>query len=136
MVSHFIHHCWVNGVSELVHGDLKGIRDNTRFSRKSNSLIHNFWSHGYLMRRLHDKAEEYGIRVKLINERGTSSRCPRCHSLRIVRRGRLFRCKVCHLSAHRDAVGSLNIGLALESVRLPAEVINGAVTRPSLVICS
>jgi len=37
----------------------------------------------------------------------------------------------CKLEAHRDAVGSVNIGLA-QGERLPAGVINRAVARPLL----
>ncbi|MHC1611551.1 MAG: RNA-guided endonuclease InsQ/TnpB family protein, partial [Candidatus Methanospirareceae archaeon] len=59
----------------------------------------------------------------------------RCHSSRIVKRGRLFKCVDCKLEAHRDAVGSVNIGLAQGAEMLPAGVINGAVTRPLLVPC-
>jgi len=45
------------------------------------------------------------------DERGTSSKCPRCGSSRAIKRGRLFRCKECRLEAHRDAVGAVNISL-------------------------
>ncbi|HDL14931.1 MAG TPA: hypothetical protein ENH28_02050 [Euryarchaeota archaeon] len=41
-----------------------------------------------------------------------SSFCPRCHSKHVVRRKRLFRCLDYNLEAHRDAVGSVNIGVA------------------------
>ncbi|MFQ5818689.1 MAG: RNA-guided endonuclease InsQ/TnpB family protein [Candidatus Heimdallarchaeota archaeon] len=130
MISAFIQQCRMNGVAELVYGDLRGIRRTAHFHKKSNSLIHNFWSHGYLMRHLEEKAEEYGLTIQLVNERGTSSRCPRCRSTRIVLRGRLFKCKNCRLEAHRDAIGAINIGLALSPVE--GEVINRAVTCPSL----
>jgi hypothetical protein len=38
----------------------------------------------------------------------------------------------CKLEAHRDAVGSVNIGLAQGEI-IPAGVVNGAVARPSLL---
>ncbi|MHC1610905.1 MAG: zinc ribbon domain-containing protein, partial [Candidatus Methanospirareceae archaeon] len=85
-------------------------------------------------KRLREKAEEYGMIVRREDERGTSSECPRCHSTRIVKRGRLFKCVDCKLEAHRDAVGGINIGLAQGEV-LSAGVINRAVTRPLLVPC-
>ncbi|MHC1610860.1 MAG: RNA-guided endonuclease InsQ/TnpB family protein [Candidatus Methanospirareceae archaeon] len=132
IVADFVRRCWELGVAEIVCGDLREIRDNAKFSRKSNSLIHNFWSIGYQYRRLREKAEEYGIRVRREDERGSSSECPRCRSRRIVKRGRLFKCVDCKLEAHRDAVGSVNIGLA-QGEALSAGVVNGAVTRPLLL---
>ena len=132
IVADFIRRCWERGVAEIVCGDLREIRKEAKFSKKSNSMIHNFWSVGYLYKRLMEKAEEYGIITRRIDERGTSSECPRCHSKRIVKRGRLFKCVDCSLEAHRDAVGGVNIGLA-QGEALPAGVINRAVTRPLLL---
>ncbi|WP_456487725.1 zinc ribbon domain-containing protein [Candidatus Alkanophaga liquidiphilum] len=94
-------------------------------------MIHNFWSPRYLYKRISEKAEEYGIRTRREDERGTSSECPRCHSSRIVKRGRWFKCVDCKLEAHRDAVGSVNIRLA-QGERLSVGVINRAVARPLL----
>ncbi|MEX2722056.1 MAG: transposase [Candidatus Wukongarchaeota archaeon] len=99
-------------------------------------MIHNFWSTGHVYKRLKEKAEEHGIKVVRIDERETSSTCPRCSSKKIARHKRLFKCKECKLEAHRDTVGCVNIG----NIRLaqgdgnmfPAGVVNGAVTRPSL----
>jgi len=132
IVADFVRRCWERGVAEMVCGDLRGIRKEAKFSKKSNSMIHNFWSVGYLYKRLREKAEEYGIITRRRDERGTSSECPRCHSKRIVKRGRLFKCVDCGLEAHRDAVGGVNIGLA-QGEALPAGVINRAVTRPLLL---
>ena len=112
---------------------MREIRKNAAFSKKSNAMIHNFWSVGYQYKRLREKAEEYGIKVRRENERGSSSRCPRCYSTQIIRRGRLFKSSDCRLEAHRDAVGSVNIGLAHGIKKFHASAINGAVTRPSLL---
>jgi putative transposase len=131
MVSDFVHRCWRKGVSEIVCGDLRDIRKSADFSHKSNSMIHNFWSAGYLLRRIREKAEEYGIQIITVDERGTSSVCPRCGSKHVARKeGRLFRCLNCGLEAHRDAVGCVNIGLAQG---FPGEAINRAVACPSLL---
>ena len=116
----------------IVAGDLNGIRDNVDYNKKSNSMIHNYWSHKYLVNRLRWTAENYGMDLNLIDERGTSSKCPRCGSEEKVRRGRLYKCKECGIEAHRDAVGALNIGLA-EGLDVPSEVINRAMTRPEVV---
>jgi len=132
IVADFVKRCWEEGVSEIVCGDLREIRDNAKFGRKSNAMIHNFWSVGYQYQRIREKAEEYGIRTRREDERGSSSECPICGSKRIVKRGRLFKCMDCKIEAHRDAVGSVNIGLAQGEV-LAAGVINRAVARPSLI---
>jgi len=132
LVAGFVRRCREMGVGEIVCGDLREIRKKADFSRKSNAMVHNFWSPGYQYNHLREKAEEYGIRVRRKNEHGSSSECPRCHSKRIVRRGRLFKCLDCKLEAHRDAVGCVNIGLAQGEI-IPAGVVNGAVARPSLL---
>jgi putative transposase len=134
MVRDFAEKCWNRGVSEIVCGDLRNIRNNADFSRKSNSMIHNFWSVGYMVRRIEEVAEEYGIRVTRVDERGTSSECPRCVSKRVTRSKRMFRCRDCGLEAHRDAVGCVNIGLAHQKEKEKgAEAVNGAVARPTLL---
>ncbi len=132
VVNDFVIRCWSQGVSEIVLGELTNIRATAQFSKKSNSMILLFWSHRYLVNRIKEKAEEYGITVREIDERGTSSVCPRCGAKRIVRKGRLFRCIQCKLEAHRDAVGCVNIRLA-QGDPLAAGVINRAVTRPSFL---
>jgi len=98
------------GVSKIVIGDLTGIRENNGTnSRKVNNMIHNFWSFNYVAQRLRYTAQEYGIRVKEVSEYKTSSRCIRCSSENIEKKGRLFRCLECGLEAHRDAIGVLNM---------------------------
>jgi len=109
-IADFVRRCRDAGVSEIYAGDLTGIRNNGSKGCKTNTMINNFWSHKYLIDRLMWTAENYGIVVKLVNERGTSSICPKCRSDDIVRRGRLFKCKNCGLEAHRDVVGAFNIG--------------------------
>ncbi len=132
VVNDFVVRCWSQGVSEIVLGELTNIRDSAQFSKKLNSMIHLFWSHRYLVTRIKEKAEEYGITVREIDEQGTSSVCPRCAAKRVVRKGRLFNCLRCRLEAHRDAVGCVNIRLA-QGDHLAAGVINRAVARPSFL---
>ncbi len=98
------------GVSKIVIGDLKHIRENNgENSHKVNSMIHDFWSFNYIIQRLKCTAQEYGIRVEEASEYKTSSRCIRCRSENIERKGRLFRCLNCGLEANRDAIGVLNM---------------------------
>jgi putative transposase len=129
IVRRAVEYLWYRGVSKLVVGDLRGILANVHGRRKTNTMTHNFWSHEYLIQRVKEVAEEFNIAIELINERGTSSTCPRCGSNQITRRGRLFKCQGCKLEANRDGVGAVNIGLAHGEV-FPREVINRAVACP------
>ncbi|MHA1754982.1 MAG: transposase [Candidatus Odinarchaeia archaeon] len=96
-------------------------------------MIHNFWSHSYLIQRIKEKAKEYQMKVTQADERGTSSRCPRCGSKRVIKRGRLFKCKNCGLEAHRDGVGCVNIAMSIGHARLGGGAINRAVAYPLLL---
>lgn len=99
------------GVSKIVVGDVKHIRKNNSHNGvKTNFMIHNFWSFNYIIQRIKDVAEEYGIEVEEVSEYKTSTSCPRCGPDHTIRQGRHFRCLNCGLEAHRDAVGVLNIG--------------------------
>jgi putative transposase len=97
------------GVSKIVIGNLTGIREDNDRGKKSNSMIHNFWSFNYVVQRIKYTAQEHGIRVRVVSEYKTSSRCIRCSSENVERKGRLFKCLECGLEAHRDAVGVLNM---------------------------
>jgi putative transposase len=97
------------GVSRIVVGNLTGILENNSKGKKSNSMIHNFWSFNYLVQRIECTAQEYGMRVKKVSEYKTSSICPRCGSENVRREGRLFKCLDCGLEANRDAIGVLNM---------------------------
>jgi len=143
IVSRFVELCYNKGVSEIVVGDLNGIRSNkskrsirirsnNSKCKKANSMIHNFWSHRYLIKRIKEKAEENCIKVTEVNESYTSSVCPRCGSKNVEKRKRLFKCLSCGLEAHRDAVGCVNIGLA-QGAKLPVGVVNRAVASPLLL---
>jgi len=113
-------------ISKIVLGRLKGVRDNSH-NCKANTMINNFWSFNYIVKRFKEKAEEYGIEVEEKSEYKTSSKCPLCHSEEIMTRGRLFKCLSCGLEANRDAVGALNIG------HLHGGGVNGVVAHPKLL---
>lgn len=125
VVRRAIERLWQEGVSEIVVGDLKDIRAGVNGGRKLNSMVHNFWSHRYLVQHIREVAEEYGISVETVNERGTSSQCPWCGSEEVVKRGRLLKCKSCEVEAHRDVVGALNIGAVHSGGH-----VNGAMAHP------
>jgi len=81
-------------------------------------MIQSFWHYRYLTQRIREVAEEYGISVKEVNERGTSSQCPWCGGKEVTRYGRLLKCKACKVEAHRDVVGVLNIGAVQSGERV------------------
>lgn len=111
------------GISKIITGDLTGILDG-KCTKKANAMTHNFWSHSYVIQRLTEVAEEYGIVVEFVDERGTSSKCIRCDSRRVTRRGRLVKCMNCGLEAHRDTIGAVNISV------VSGGRINGVMAHP------
>jgi len=124
IVRKFIDICISKNVSEIVCGDLRGIRDNCgkgSGSRERNKIINNFWSHRYIVERLRTSAENYGIRLRLIDESNTSSICPICGAKgRRMYRG-LFYCKRCGKKMNADVVGALNIARKC-GVKIPSTV--------------
>ncbi len=101
---------WAVGrrVGTLIVGDPKGITAN-KAGRRQNRRVNTTWRRTHLTRALADKATRAGITVVLVDERGTSSTCPRCQQRVPKPRGRAFTCPGCGLLAHRDVVGAANI---------------------------
>ena len=95
------------GAGTLAIGDVHDVADGKRLGAKSQQKI-ALWSHGKVRQYLTYKAAAAGISVELVDEHHTSKTCPRCgHQYKP--RGRVYRCSVCGLVAHRDAVGAVNI---------------------------
>jgi IS605 OrfB family transposase len=91
----------------LVVGDPVGVL-SLQADRRHNKRVRD-WRPGELKAALADKAEQAGISVVVVDERGTSSTCPECH-LRVAKpKGRIFSCPHCGLVGHRDIVGAVNI---------------------------
>jgi putative transposase len=93
------------GVSKVKVGYPKGIaQENGNFNN-----IH-VWTYGYLLRRIREVAEEYGIRVIYVDEKGTSTRCP-LHGdgcgIRVYRG--LFRCTRLNKIYNADIAAAYNI---------------------------
>ncbi|HYZ57968.1 MAG TPA: zinc ribbon domain-containing protein [Streptosporangiaceae bacterium] len=84
------------------------------------------WRIGHLLRALRGKAEQAGITIRLADERGTSSTCPRCHKPVPRPAGRVFTCPHCKLTGHRDLLAAANIaaraGGGTTPATLPADV--------------
>jgi len=64
-------------VATVVVGDPKGI--TTRDCGRRQNWRLRTWRRTHLLACLADKAELAGIKVVVVNERGTSSSCPECH---------------------------------------------------------
>jgi IS605 OrfB family transposase len=102
-----IEHAQAQRIGTLVLGDPRGLLGRDA-GRRQNLATRN-WVPGQLISALKDKAEVANIAVVLVDERGTSSTCPRCATRVPKPKGRCFSCPTCLLRAHRDVVGAANI---------------------------
>jgi putative transposase len=99
------------GVSRIVVGYPKGISRNSDKGRKQNYLLSHVWRFNYVIKRLTEVAEEYGIEVVVVDEAFTSQSCPLCgqrHSNGRISRG-LFECHGEGVVMNADLVGAFNI---------------------------
>jgi len=113
------------GVSVVKVGYPKHIvQENGNF----NSV--HVWTYGYLLRRISEVAEEYGITVIYVNEAHTSSKCPiHGHGCgKRVKRG-LFKCTTLNKVFNADLVGAYNILITPSPARGRG---NGLETRPGI----
>ncbi len=67
------------------------------------------WRIGHLITVLKDKAEAAGMGLTLVDERGTSSTCPACHSRIPKPPGRVLTCPACQFTGHRDLTAAASI---------------------------
>lgn len=93
--------------STIVMGDVRDIADGVDLSKQTNQKISG-WSHGKIRSYVEYKAQAEGIRLVLQDERYTSQTCPHCGH-RHKPHGRIYRCRQCGFSGHRDVVGQVNI---------------------------
>jgi len=117
------------GVSTIYVGYPKYIAQ-----QKGNFNVSNVWSYGYVIERLKEVAEEYGMKVEEVNEAYTSTTCPvhgdSCGK-RIVRG--LFKCFKLNKVFNADVVGAFNI-LRKSISPSPRKGIGVTGWRPSLVV--
>ncbi|NJE05841.1 transposase [Thermococcus sp. M36] len=99
------------GVSKIVVGYPKGIARNSDRGKKQNFILSHVWRFNYVIKRLTEVAEEYGIQVLVVNEAFTSQTCPVCgkphEGARFVRG--LYSCPATGLVFNADLVGAFNI---------------------------
>jgi len=99
-----------NNVSQLVVGDISHIRDNNDKGKRLNQMIHNYWSFDLLLKKIENKAEEFGIELLKETEEYTSQTCPICGVAEEKnKQDRIFICDFCGYIDHRDIVGARNI---------------------------
>jgi putative transposase len=104
-------HLEAHGVTGLIVGDLKHIRDNTDHGKVGNQKLHNFWPFAETRERICELGEEYSIKVHFKSERGTSKRCSICgeqHRNGRIQRG-LYRCEKTGMTLNADVNGAYNI---------------------------
>jgi IS605 OrfB family transposase len=105
-------------IGTLAVGDPRGVLA-LKAGRRHHQRTRD-WRIGHLIRALRDKAEQAGISVVLVDERGTSSTCPACNTRVPKPRGRLFSCPSCGLTGHRDLLAAASIAGRLPGGTIPA----------------
>ncbi len=138
IIARFVKNCWEKGVSEIVIGDVKNIRVNSRKKkkgRKANAMINNFWSFNYIYERLRTTAENYGIKMRKKEEKYTSKTCSLCGELH--RNGRkhrgLYVCKTHGVTMNADVNGVANIANPIFPKPYWQDRDNWLVAQPSVV---
>lgn len=104
-----------NNVSTLYVGYPKEI-----FQDNGNFYTVNLWHYNYLLKRIYEVAEEYGIKVNFVDEPYTSTTCP-IHGNgcgKRITRG-LFKCTTLNKVFNADLVGGYNI--LVKSITLSPE---------------
>jgi putative transposase len=100
--------CKRNKVTNIILGDVTGIRDNNNQGAFVNSMLHNYWAYDAISTKLRCKAEQYGIQLRTVTEEYTTVTCPVCGQ-RNAPMDRLYVCSNCVAHMHRDIVGAINI---------------------------
>jgi putative transposase len=105
-------------VGALAVGDPRGVL-KVKAGRRHNQRTRD-WRIGQLIAVLKDKAEVAGVSVQLVDERGTSSTCPACHSQIPKPAGRVLACPACLFTGHRDLSAAASIAARAGGGTTPA----------------
>ncbi|MFP3416899.1 MAG: transposase [Nitrososphaeria archaeon] len=114
LVREIIEYLYDKSVGEIFIGYPKGIAQD-----KGNERNTNFWSYSSIIKRIKDVAQEYKIKVKLVDEENTSKTCSLCgeiHENGRIKRG-LFKCSHTRKVINADLNGAINILHIPESVK-------------------
>ena len=107
ITSRFISDCLKAKADTIVIGDLTGIRERAKYSKKLNQKIHQ-WAFARLQSMICYKAELVGLHVKFVSEAYTSQTCPQCGN-RKKPTNRNYHCNHCSFEYHRDGAGAINL---------------------------
>ncbi len=107
ITSRFMSDCQRAKADTIVIGDLKGIRDDIKYSKKVNQKLHQ-WAFSRIAQNISYKAELAGIKVVSEPEEYTSQTCPKCGH-RKKPNNRNYHCEHCDFKYHRDGVGAINL---------------------------
>jgi IS605 OrfB family transposase len=94
-------------IGTLTVGDPRGVLQQEA-GRRHNLRLRQ-WQIGRTLQILQDKAALAGIRVHLVDERGTSSTCPHCRKRVPKPTGRVMTCRHCSFAGHRDVTAAFTI---------------------------
>lgn len=99
ITSRFISDCQRAKADTIVIGDLNGIRENIKYSKKSNQKLHQ-WTFARIADKITYKAELAGMHIVSASEAWTSQTCPKCGH-RKKPNNRNYHCKQCDFKYHR-----------------------------------
>jgi putative transposase len=142
LIHRFIFDCLSYDIGTIVIGDLKRVTQGDKGSRRLNKKIKNYWGVGQIVDMLKCIASNYGIKVVEVSEKGTSSRCSKCGSKKIIylgkkgKKSRGIRCEECGIEMHRDVVGAYNIGYVYTGKWPDRDNQKGVVAHPRIVYVS
>ena len=128
----FVERCYRAGVRTIVLGDVKGIRKQMRFGRKTNQRLHA-WSFSNVSKLIAYKAAMHGMTVVEVSEAYTSQRCHQCGKVsKANRRQRgLYEC-ACGWRVHADVNAAANVYERFANVS-PLKRSSGRVASPVVV---
>ena len=98
--------CAQHEVGEVFIGDPHGVRRQHKGRHQNQRMAQ--WEYGRDKQYIAQKLGRMGMSSFTGSERGTSSRCPICGH-RHKPKGRVWHCKACGFTGHRDLVGSANM---------------------------
>jgi len=128
----FVDRCYQAGVHTIVLGDVKGIRRQMRFGRKTNQRLHA-WSFSKVSERIAYKASMRGMRVVEVSEAYSSQRCHQCGKVSQANRRQrgLYACG-CGWRTHADVNAAANLYERFAHVS-PLKRSSGRVASPVVV---
>ncbi|GBF08857.1 transposase [Aeropyrum pernix] len=122
---------YYRGVRRVVVGYPKHIAQKPGKNSKTSFEVVHVWSYGYLLRRLKEVAEEYGIEIEYVDEKDTSRTCPICRTHighKRISRG-LLKCYKHNKVFNTDLVGAFNILSKGKPIALSPALSGVGVTR-------